>query len=222
MSNRVEKITTNDGCHSLYVPELDEHYHSTHGAFNEAMHVFINHGLLATTSDVAILEVGFGTGLNAWLSCLTSAKEKRHLTYTSLETFPLGEEITNELNYPSFSDDANANAWFQQIHQCDWEKPQTIHEYFSLTKLNSQVQAVNNKKQFDIIFFDAFGPRKQPDMWTEEVFLKMYESLKSGGFLVTYCAQGQVKRTMKAAGFLVEPLPGPPGKREMTKGVKQV
>jgi tRNA U34 5-methylaminomethyl-2-thiouridine-forming methyltransferase MnmC len=220
MSNRVEKIMTNDGCHSLYVPELDEHYHSTHGAFNEAMHVFINHGLLATTGDVAILEVGFGTGLNAWLSCLTSANEKRHVAYTSLETFPLGEEITKELNYPSFSEEPKATEWFHKIHQCEWEEPQAIHEYFSLKKLNRQVQEVGFKSQFDIIFFDAFGPRKQPEMWTDEVFGKMYKSLKPGGFLVTYCAQGQVKRTMKAAGFLVEPLPGPPGKREMTKGLK--
>jgi tRNA U34 5-methylaminomethyl-2-thiouridine-forming methyltransferase MnmC len=221
-TKKVEQVTTDDGCHSLYVPSLDEHYHSTHGAFNEAMHVFIQHGFRATTGAISILEVGFGTGLNAWLTCLEAETAKRAVNYVGLETYPLPNDVTSKLNYTNFSDQENAQQTFQDIHQVRWETPQKISKDFELTKTETSLHEIDFENQFDVIYFDAFGPRKQPDMWTIPVFEKMYQALKKDGFLVTYCAQGQVKRNMKAAGFVIENLPGPPGKREMTKGIKKV
>lgn len=218
--NKVEQVLTGDGCHSLYVPALDEHYHSTHGAYNEAMHVFIEQGFNATQGNIAILEIGFGTGLNAWLTAIYAHLGNREVNYTSLETFLLGEEITSQLNYAKFSEIPDASGWLKAVHQCNWETFEPINDSFKLKKQNLPVQQLDETNMFDIIYFDAFGPRKQPEMWGADVFKLMFDSLKVGGFLVTYCAQGQVKRNMKAAGFEVIPLPGPPGKREMTKAVK--
>lgn len=216
----VQQVVTGDGCHSLYVPQLDEHYHSTHGAFNEAMHVFINNGFNETQYDLSVLEIGFGTGLNAWLTAIAANQSKRKVCYTSFETRPLNNTILSSLNYAKFSNQEKAAHWLKNIHQCDWNEYQVINEFFDLKKVHQSVFEMKEKGTFDLIYFDAFGPRKQPEMWTIEVFSLMFDSLKAGGSLVTYCAQGQVKRNMKSVGFEVVPLPGPPGKREMTKAIK--
>lgn len=178
----VEQVTTDDGCHSLYVPSLDEHYHSTHGAFNEAMHVFITNGFQTTSGPVAILEVGFGTGLNAWLTCLQAAETGRKVAYTGLETYPLPIDLVTSLNYDTFSTMPLAGEWYKKLHAAGWETPEKITENFTLTKTETPVQNIAFDAQFDVIYFDAFGPRKQPDMWTVAVFENMMKALKPNGF----------------------------------------
>lgn len=234
-------IKTADGSHSLYVNDLDEHYHSIHGAIAEAIHVFIRTGLHYLHekgfTEISILEIGLGTGLNALLTQIEAEKLNIRIKYTALEAFPLGIELVNQLNYAelitsdnephaelvSASDISNINSpaiIFQRIHTCEWEKPALITEKFNLHKINNTLQEVKFETTFDLIYFDAFGPRVQPQMWTEEVFSKIFNSTNPGGTLVTYCAKGEVKRTLKKVGYAVETLPGPPRKREMVRGTR--
>ncbi len=236
-------ITTADGSHSLYVKDLDEHYHSVHGAIQEAQHVFIKTGIQHLVSQnykaINILEVGFGTGLNTLLSYLETEKLNVTLNYTSLEAFPLSAEIISQLNYaklisatnreiPPFDsaqgDKKNGKneikSIFQQLHSCDWEKEVELSKNFNLLKIKNTLQEIKFTSTFDLIFFDAFGPRVQPEMWTEGLFAKIFEATNKNGCLVTYCAKGEVKRTLKKAGFIVETLPGPPRKREMVRATK--
>lgn len=245
-----ELITTADGSHSLYVKELDEHYHSIHGAIQEAQHVFIKTGIQHLVSQnystISILEIGFGTGLNTLLSFLEAEKLNVKLDYTSLEAFPLDTEIVSRLNYVELiskidsgissvhtstplsvteqSDISNhenkIKNIFQQLHSCEWEKKTELSKNFSLLKIKNTLQEIKFSSNFDLIFFDAFGPRVQPEMWTEEVFSKIYASTNPKGCLVTYCAKGEVKRTLKKVGYIVETLPGPPRKREMVRAMK--
>ena len=223
-------ITTADGSHSLYVKELDEHYHSIHGAIQEAIHVFIKTGLHYIHDkhyqQLNILEIGFGTGLNALLTCLEAEKLKVKINYTGLEAFPLEENLLNELNYADLISDSLHNEKsdtkriFKHLHISEWEKEVTISKNFTLHKIKKTLQEVKFSNTFDLIFFDAFGPRVQPEMWTEELFYKIYSATKPNGCLVTYCAKGEVKRTLKKVGYTVETLPGPPRKREMVRGSK--
>ncbi|MGQ0828908.1 MAG: tRNA (5-methylaminomethyl-2-thiouridine)(34)-methyltransferase MnmD [Bacteroidota bacterium] len=226
-------IKTADGSHSLYVKELDEHYHSVHGAIQEGEHVFIEMGLnpllLPTPrlrqaskerETINVLEIGLGTGLNALLTYLKIIGIPSHIYYTALEAFPLTTEIINELNYIELLDAKLHQDLFDQIHSCEWEKDIILSEHFILHKIKNTLQEVVFKNQYDIIYFDAFGPRVQPEMWTEDIFTKIYAATKPSGFLVTYCAKGEVKRTLKKVGFTVETLPGPPGKREMVRAIK--
>ena len=234
-----ELITTADGSHSLYVKDLDEHYHSIHGAIQEAQHVFIKTGIHHLVSQnyttINILEIGFGTGLNTLLSYIESEKLNVKLNYTSLEAFPLSAEIVSQLNYVELivtnnkeimlldsarSDSNEMKNVFQQLHSCDWENKTELSKNFSLLKIKNTLQEIKFTSTFDLIFFDAFGPRVQPEMWTEEVFAKIFEATNSNGCLVTYCAKGEVKRTLKKVGFTVETLPCPPRKREMVRGKK--
>jgi tRNA U34 5-methylaminomethyl-2-thiouridine-forming methyltransferase MnmC len=223
-------ITTADGSHSLYVNDLDEHYHSIHGAIQESKHVFIETGLKhqysKSNASLNILEIGFGTGLNAILTLLEAKKMNLSINYTSLEAFPLEKKLVNELNYISHicesenSDEQELRDTFNQLHDCEWEKEIKIKNYFTLLKIKNKLQDVTFNSKFDLIYFDAFGPRVQPEMWTESLFMKILAATNEQGCLVTYCAKGEVKRTLKKVGFVVETLPGPPRKREMVRGTK--
>lgn len=215
----IRLVYTADGSHSLYLPEMNEHYHSIHGALQESMHVFINAGFQSSNQNpLYILEIGLGTGLNALLTMLEIKKQPKMVNYTSLEKYPLTSEIYTTLNYPELLHDGSAE--FFQIHESSWEKPQLINEWFCITKHHVSVHEWQSDRQYHIIYFDAFAPEKQPEMWTDHIFSKLFEMLQPGGFLVTYCAKGIVKRTLKACGFEVQTLPGPPGKREMIRAVK--
>ena len=211
-------ITTADGSHSLFVPELNENYHSTHGAIKEAMHVFIRNGLQAHIKQkLNILEIGFGTGLNALLTFENT--EGKQLNYITLEPLPICEEIYKKLNFYKFM--KSNQSIFNKLHECEWNKDIKLNNYFTLHKKNVRVKQFSTKKKFDIIYFDAFAPEKQQEMWEKLVFQKCYNLLNQNGSLVTYCAKGVVKRTIKSVGFELETLTGPPGKREMIRANKR-
>jgi tRNA U34 5-methylaminomethyl-2-thiouridine-forming methyltransferase MnmC len=221
----VEFILTKDHSHTLYVPELDETYHSTNGALEEAMHVYIQRGLLdffTTHSQkfaVSILEIGLGTGLNAWLTALACASQQRSCEYHALETFPLPIDIISQLNYTQQATEPDKQL-FEQLHALEWNKQSKLTPHFSLTKLLLPLQQFVANTQYDIIYFDAFGPDKQPELWTEELFQKLIQSLNPDGIIITYASKGEVKRIWRKLGLTVERLPGPPGKRHMLRGVK--
>ncbi len=218
-----EVIETGDGSKTIRIIDLDENYHSTHGALQEAEHVFIKNGLLEfiDKSQISIFEMGLGTGLNAFLSAIKANDLKLKIEYTGIEAFPVSIDELNQLGYNDIAGKSNSEL-YNKLHETLWGEMNEISEWFSLRKINDQLQLINfENESFDIVYYDAFGPRAQEEMWSIELFQKMYDSIKEGGFLVTYCAKGQVKRNMKAVGFEVEPLPGPPGKREMTRAWKR-
>jgi tRNA U34 5-methylaminomethyl-2-thiouridine-forming methyltransferase MnmC len=211
---------TADGSPTLYVPELDETYHSMHGSVQEANHVFIQNGLAfssAISKKIKILEVGFGTGLNALLSAQFALENQINIDYVGLEAYPVVEEIWKEINY---LDDAELKVFYTQMMGLPFGETNTFDTYFTLSKATFHIQEWHSNEQFDLIYYDAFGPRAQAEMWHKSIFEKLYSVLNEGGLLVTYCAQGQFKRDLKALGFTVEALPGPPGKREMTRAHK--
>ena len=215
---------TKDGSNTLYVPALNEHYHSVHGALQESQHVFIKHGLehvLTTKTDIKILEVGFGTGLNAILTIPFALSQKAFIQYDTLEKYPLSEKLVERLHFEQFILNPELQDYYRQMHHCNWNEPVTLMPFFTLQKINEGLEDFfPPEAYYDIIYFDAFAPEKQPELWTEEIFRKLYQATRPGGILVTYCAKGSFKRNLKAAGFEVEALPGPPGKREMTRGLK--
>ena len=222
---KVEVKQTNDGSNTLFVPELNEHYHSIHGALQEALHVFIKHGLQPVienaTEPIRMLEVGFGTGLNAILTLQTFLTEKATVFYDSLEKYPLKEELVTELHFENFILNPELLEYFEQLHAAPWNETVKISSNFSLQKIHADLETRSFPDQYyHLIYFDAFAPEKQPHLWTEEIFKKLAATLKTNGVLVSYCAKGSFKRALKAAGFAVEALPGPPGKREMTRATK--
>lgn len=214
----VRTVVTADGTVTLFAPELNEHYHSVHGAMQESMHVFIRAGLhfAEPKQPLRIFEVGFGTGLNALLSQILKPCP---VTYHSIEFFPLEKENIAELNYAENEADKTI---FLAIQNAPWNIETTISENFSLKKIKADLHLFKTDEKYDLIYFDAFSPEAQPEMWTAAVFEKMYSLLNPNGILVTYCAKGEVKRTLKASGFEVESIPGPPGKREMTRARRKV
>lgn len=217
-------VVTEDGSHSIYLPELDEHYHSRHGAIQESKHVFINAGLRTICPGISkaeILEIGMGTGLNAFLTWLESKELANDISYTALEPFPVSREMASQLNYPGLLEAEEDKTIFSKIHQLPFGQEERFSGKFTFIKNELKVQEAELQQQYHVIYFDAFGPRVQPEMWTEDVFKKLYEALLPGGALVTYCAKGEVKRTLRAVGFEVETLPGPPGKREMVRAARQ-
>lgn len=220
MNFKKEKYITSDGSHTFYMPEINEYYHSHHGAIQEALHVFIKNGLhqFVDHKEITIFEVGFGTGFNTLLTCLESEKSKLKINYIGLEAFPLEVDEYADLNFATSIEDKNASVYFEKIHSANWEEKTTISDNFSILKLKNTLEnVVLAENSLDLIYFDAFGPRVQPEMWTIELFQKLYDALKTGGVFVTYCAKGQVKRDLKSVGFALETLAGPPGKREMIR-----
>ena len=215
-------IITGDGSSSIYLPELDENYHSKHGAIQEAYHVFIQHGLdlFDNASEINILEIGFGTGLNCLITFLEANKRNLKINYHGVEAYPLKAEEISQLNYGQQLNVESENNIFEKIHNISWNEKQIIDSDFLLTKRKQFIEEIDDKNKFDIVYFDAFGAQVQPELWTELIFNKMYDSLKNKGILVTYSAKGSVRRAMQAVGFSVERLPGPPGKREMLRGLK--
>ena len=214
---------TADGSYTLYVPELDEHYHSVKGALTESRHIFIEMGLKhSSVCSPRILEIGFGTGLNCFLTFLTAEEEKRHIHYTGIERFPLNQDMICKLDYPTIVDCGHTDDYFA-IHQAPWEKDIELSPWFTLRKLEGDFTNYTFEKGYDIIYFDAFAPEKQPEMWEQSLFDSLFDVLNEGGILTTYCAKGVVRRMLQAAGFTVERLPGPPGgKREILRATKGV
>lgn len=222
MTNQL--VITDDGSHSVISEEFNEQYHSRHGAIQESKHVFINAGLLQKINlqkEIFILEIGFGTGLNALLSCIESENHQQKISYTAIEKFPLKKEVFIKFNFCDFLENKNSINYFDKILNCNWNISEIISPFFTLKKVLQNIEDCDFPKKFDVIYFDAFAPTAQPELWTEVIFESMYNALKKDGVLVTYCAKGEVKRTLKKTGFKVESLPGPAGKREMTRAVKQ-
>ncbi len=215
---------TEDGSHTLYVPELDEHYHSTHGAIQESLHVYLEAGLHhCDKPEVNLLEIGFGTGLNAFLTLLDTEKSKKTVKYTSLERYPVSCVDARMFNYSKLLDPSQEEK-FMRLHSSAWSVWEEITPNFHLKKL--QMDATNPdgfqpEGLFDIIYYDAFAPEKQPNMWTQEIFNRLYILSNQEAILTTYCAKGAVRRMLQSAGYQVERLPGPPGKREILRAVKR-
>jgi tRNA U34 5-methylaminomethyl-2-thiouridine-forming methyltransferase MnmC len=217
MTNKL--VITNDGSHSIFNPEVNETYHSKHGAIVEAEYVFIKNGLLAENKkEFNILEVGFGTGLNALLTAQKAKQKKITINYHGIELYPVKKDSYSQLNFTELIGEEKSK--LLQIHECKWEKENIINDFFKLTKNEIALENYTSRTKFDIIYFDAFSPEKQPELWTAIIFQNMYNLLNEDGFLVTYCAKGVVKRTMKAVGFEIIVLDGPPGKRQMTRANK--
>ena len=216
-----EILITADGSTTIHLPEWDEQYHSKHGAIQEAYHVFIKNGLDLFSKEVAILEVGFGTGLNAFITLLEAKKRNLLIDYVGVEAFPISKDEVSLLNYPLELQVSEAEkALFYKLHKVSWEEKHFINKEFTVTKRKQLFADITDKSTFDLIYFDAFGARVQPDLWTEDIFQKMHNALKPNGYLVTYSAKGSVRRAMQAVGFTVERLEGPPGKREMLRARK--
>lgn len=207
---------TADGSATLFVPELNEHYHSVKGAQTESQHIFIDMGLHASTvENPYILEIGFGTGLNALLTLEAAGKTHKQVHYTGIELYPLPWEMVKELGYSD-------SPLFERLHAAPWEEDAIITPHFTLRKLQADFTALSlDKHLFDLIYFDAFAPEKQPEMWSQELFDHLYVMMNNGGILTTYCAKGVIRRMLQTAGFTVERLEGPPGgKREILRGRK--
>jgi tRNA U34 5-methylaminomethyl-2-thiouridine-forming methyltransferase MnmC len=219
---RKEFLITKDGSHTIYLPEMDEHYHSIHGAIQESEHIYIGQGFLQSTANpVSILEIGFGTGLNAYLTYCYGQKAKIAVDYCSLEKYPLTETEYRQLNYPRSIFPEN-EAVFEQMHRAEWGVIQPISPDFRLLKLQVDLltHQFDNIPQYDLVYYDAFAPEKQPEMWTDEILQKVASVVKINGILVTYCAKGTVRRTLASAGFNMERIPGPIGKKEILRGKK--
>lgn len=213
-------ILSEDGSHTLYVPSLNENYHSTHGAISESMHVFILNGLKSIhKKELKILEIGFGTGLNALLSMIEAGKENKKIEYTGIELYPLPIETIQKLNYPQLINNAYEEV-FHLMHTCEWELPVKITSKFILRKIRTDVTSYKFQGLYDLVYFDAFAPAIQPELWQENIFCAIADAMSNGAILVTYSARGEVRRTLQKLGLRVERLPGPKGKREMIRAIK--
>lgn len=212
---------TADGSYTLFVPEINEHYHSVKGALTESEHIFINMGLKhSSVLSPRILEIGFGTGLNAFLTLIEAEKEQKKIHYTTIERYPITNDLAGKLTYPDLICPRKAKE-FAELHRVDWNTDIIITPYFTINKIKADFTCYPFKKGYDIIYFDAFAPEKQPEMWSQELFDKLYGCLNEKGILTTYCAKGSVRRMLQHSGFLVERLPGPPGgKREILRATK--
>lgn len=225
MEQEVKIESTSDGSHTLFVPSLNEHYHSVNGARQESNHIYINAGLQhSSKDDIKVLEIGFGTGLNAYLSLLDAEQANKVIDYTSVELYPLSMEIVMQLNYVE-DGKAKEREYFNELHACEWNQRRKITASFFLTKVLIDFSKIrlplNPNTTFDIIYYDAFAPEKQPDMWTQDIFNYLYAVTTKNGILITYCAKGTVRRMLIQAGYEVERLAGPPGKREILRATKR-
>ncbi|WP_321425323.1 tRNA (5-methylaminomethyl-2-thiouridine)(34)-methyltransferase MnmD [uncultured Bacteroides sp.] len=233
LSSEIE--LTADGSHTLFVPSMNEHYHSVNGAKTEAEHIYINYGLKeSSASPLHVLEIGFGTGLNAFLTLLETQKLHKKIIYTSLELYPLSLEKIRALNYPDVISPEFTDLYYD-LHRAEWNAPCKITPDFSLLKVNIDFTCItypdesaawnlgtfgNEKIAYDVVYFDAFAPEKQPEMWNQKLFDAIYASMSHNGILTTYCAKGVIRRMLQSSGFTVERLPGPPGKREVLRAIK--
>ncbi|MFD2824196.1 tRNA (5-methylaminomethyl-2-thiouridine)(34)-methyltransferase MnmD [Lacinutrix iliipiscaria] len=218
-------IVTDDGSTTIHIPEWNEQYHSTHGAIQEAQHVFVKAGLHHyilenKTKNVAILEIGLGTALNAFMTLLEAEKLDLQIEYHGVEAYPISLLEINQLNYPEQLNAIKKKQIFNTIHDVPWEDIHHVTDYFQLKKVNKDFSEIDYEETFHLIYFDAFGARVQPELWVESIFEIMYKALKTQGVLVTYSAKGSVRRAMQSVGFIVERLEGPPGKREMLRATK--
>ena len=217
-------IITEDGSHSLYNPTLNVTYHSFHGAIQESQHVFIQSGLeyqyQQGFKDLNVFEVGFGTGLNVLLSAIWAEEKNIRIVLDSIEPHPVSNDLIQKLNYPELLGKSISKNYLQKAHAATWRTQSALNEWLTLSKINSRIEDYNIvENRYDIIFFDAFAPSKQPEMWQLDRLTPVIKSLRPKGIFVTYCAQGQLKRNLKKLGLEVETLPGPPGKKEMVRGV---
>ncbi|GAA4896905.1 tRNA (5-methylaminomethyl-2-thiouridine)(34)-methyltransferase MnmD [Flaviramulus aquimarinus] len=238
-----EVVITADGSSTIHIPDWNEQYHSKHGAIQEAYHVFIKHGLhhlcsqiktplnvtpsvaeksqnVLNHNNVSILEIGFGTGLNAFITLLEAEKLNLNIDYFGVEGYPVSVNEIEQLNYPKQLQVKKNEAFFYKLHEMSWEEKHDVTLHLSLTKQKKLFNDIDAIETFNLIYFDAFGARVQPELWTESIFKKMHKALIPEGVLVTYSARGSVRRAMQAVGFTVERLPGPPGKREMLRATK--
>ncbi|MEO0572300.1 MAG: tRNA (5-methylaminomethyl-2-thiouridine)(34)-methyltransferase MnmD [Bacteroidota bacterium] len=214
-------ITTADGSTTIQLEGWNEQYHSKHGAIQEAYHVFLKQGLFTLKpSKISILEMGFGTGLNALITYSEARKRTLFIDYTGVEAFPVSKNELSQLNYVTELGEPQLKSVFQRFHGSPWGEEYVLSPFFTLQKLKIDFFQVVEMDRFHVIYFDAFGPRVQPELWTMELFQKMYVALKRKGVLVTYSAKGSVRRNLQNVGFTVERLPGPPGKREMLRAFK--
>jgi tRNA U34 5-methylaminomethyl-2-thiouridine-forming methyltransferase MnmC len=216
MSN-LKLVETKDGSFTLLNTALGSTYHSRHGALTESQHVFIGEGLNRTwrpsLSEITVLEMGFGTGLNALLTWGFAVEKAIRVNYHSLELYPVPEEVWSCYELPYSVEDTEGR--FRQLHQAKWNESVQLDDAFNLTKHHKSLLDFNSEERFDVVFFDAFEPETQPELWTEEIFSKLFELMNPEAILTTYCCKGYVRRNMISAGFMVEKVPGPPGKREM-------
>lgn len=217
-----EIIQTKDGSTSIHLIDWNETYHSKFGAIQEAYHVFIKSGFeLFEGKNVSILEIGFGTGLNAFITFLEANKNNQTIDYVGVEAYPVTFEEALQMNYVSELDAISNSDSFEKIHQCSWEEKTMLSDHFSLTKRQQFFQDISDENAYDLIYFDAFGFRVQPELWSLEIFKSMYKALKINGVLVTYACRSSIKNAMLECGFYVEKLPGAPGKREMLRASKK-
>lgn len=218
---------TEDGSHSVHSEQLGVSYHSKHGAIQETQHVFINAGLnyilQQSPSEINILEIGFGTGLNAFMTFLEWERQPIPATinYFAIEAYPLSMEHVFQLNYVEQLDAAHYQDVFLRMHSCEWSETHPLSKRFNFQKLLMNFEDIDFNHRMDLIYFDAFAPDVQPQLWEQDLMERMFNALRSQGVLTTYCAKGVVKRTLKSVGFFIEALPGPPGKREMTRAIKK-
>lgn len=217
----IQPEQTADGSYTLFVPEMDEHYHSVKGARTESEHIFIQMGLQHITVPAPrVLEIGFGTGLNAFLTLLEAERTHRPVCFTTIELYPVPEETLQLLGYPEQIAPSRA-AEYEALHRAEWNKPVSITPWFTLHKIQGDFTQFPFTGEYDVIYFDAFAPDKQPEMWHPSLFESLYRITAPGGVLTTYCAKGSVRRMLQSAGYIVERLPGPPGgKREILRATR--
>lgn len=220
-NSEIEVVKTREGIHTLINNRINEHYHSMHGSMQESMHVFIKNGLRAVNKnlpEIKILEMGFGTGLNAILTFRENQVLQKHIHYTTVEAFPLPSSIIDKLNYFEYFGKP-LQPFFQKMHACNWFE-NVVFGNLILHKINADMLELQLDGGYDLVYYDAFSPTQQPELWTFEVLHKIYEACNKNAILVTYCAKGEVKRTLEKVGFEVKSLEGPKGKREMIRAVK--
>lgn len=225
ISESLQIITTRDGSHTIFVPCISEHYHSIFGAVRESTHIFIQAGFnfLSDRKSFSVFEIGFGTGLNALLTYVAAAKKRNKIIYHAIEKHPLDNRLLHDLNYTNFiSDRKKSGNAFKLMHQAAWNTYVSIDPCFTIHKIKDDFLTYSPSFHYDVVYFDAFAPAKQPEMWRKENFNKIYHMLNPEGILVSYCVQGQVKRDLKTTGFHVEILHGPQGKRHMLRARKSV
>lgn len=227
MSNtrdNIKLIVTQDGSHSLFSERFGEQYHSKYGAIRESRHVFIESGLfykLASADKLNILEIGFGSGLNAFMTYIETLQRPKHIYYETIEAYPLPLSEAKKLNFPEQLKAVEHQQAFLQMHELPWDEPFDLSEKFTFKKSLKLFEDINEHGLlFDLIYFDAFAPGTQPELWENPVLSRICAKLSTGGVLVTYSAKGSVKRNLKSLGLTVENLPGPPGKREMIRATK--